>query len=165
MGSGFGARVDQEICSAALGMWKESGRRIRLQVATDSMMPIIRPGDSVIIRMGNVDRVRPGDIVAYTRNDRVFVHRLLRVTLRGGHRCFWQQGDALSGWGSFDEEAFVGMVESVYRGRTVLHMDREPWRVINRGVGLLGMIRIKALETARWLRHRKTGRRKSTTNR
>jgi len=128
-----------------------------MQVATGSMVPLIRPGDWVSIRLGDADRVRPGDIVAYVQNDRVVVHRLLKVRGQPGCRRFWQQGDALSGWGAFDEDAFLGRIDQIHRGSALLNMDRGAWVLINRGLGMAGMVGILAVVAGRWVKRRMRG--------
>ena len=147
----------QSLPVSVLGLWSQSGKWVSLSVATGSMRPLIRPGDRVTIRLGDPDRVRSGDIVAYLRNDRVFVHRLMLVWGHRGCRRFWQKGDALSGWGAFDEEAFLGRVEQVHRGSALLDMDRGAWPLINRGLGMAGMARMMVIITGRWIKRRMTG--------
>lgn len=142
-------KEDRNVGLAALRMWKESGKRLRFRVATGSMMPMIRPGDDVTIRMECPARVKTGDIVAYIRDDRVVVHRLLQVRCRNGRRQFRQQGDALRGRGCFDEEAFVGRVEAIHRGKTVLNMNRGLWPLVNAGMGLAGLVRAWVAMSAR----------------
>src|SRR5437867_3582718 len=55
------------------------------------MLPSIWPGDAVCVSRVDRDAYRPGDVVLYTRNGRLFVHRLVEV---GGETAV-TRGDAL----------------------------------------------------------------------
>jgi hypothetical protein len=144
--------AEQAVCGTALRLWKGSGKRISLTVETGSMAPMIRPGDAVEIAMLHADQARPGDIVAFLQNGHVIVHRLIKHDRSVYGRRLWQRGDSLFGWGFFDECDFIGKVAAIRRGSSVLNMDRAPWRLLNRFLGLAGRVRMEALEAARWVR-------------
>jgi hypothetical protein len=54
------------------------GGSIRLRVLGMSMLPAVWPSDAVTIDGLDVDATVCGDIVLYEKNDRFFVHRLVR---------------------------------------------------------------------------------------
>lgn len=76
-----------ELAAASL----RSHGRLRLAVTGSSMLPAVRPGDVLMIRACDPAAACIGDIVAYTRDGRLFVHR---VVGRAG-AAFITQGDAL----------------------------------------------------------------------
>ncbi len=76
-----------ELAAASL----RSHGRLRLAVTGTSMLPAVRPRDVLMIRACKSDAVRTGDIVAYSRDGRLFVHRIVG---RAG-AAFIAQGDAL----------------------------------------------------------------------
>ncbi|MEP7261505.1 MAG: S24/S26 family peptidase [Usitatibacter sp.] len=76
-----------ELAAASL----RSHGRLRLAVTGTSMLPAVRPRDVLMIRACASDAVCIGDIVAYARDGRLFVHR---VVGRAGV-AFIAQGDAL----------------------------------------------------------------------
>ena len=53
------------------------GDEMSLQVATDSMLPIINPMDRVGVKTCGASDVKPGDIVLFERGSSLIVHRLL----------------------------------------------------------------------------------------
>jgi hypothetical protein len=85
-----------EICStersALLTEALRLGRRLRLQVHGESMLPTLWPGDIAEIEECRVNEVRRGDIVLATREGRLFLHRFL-------HHCpvdgFILRGDSM----------------------------------------------------------------------
>ena len=82
---------------------------LRLRVNGFSMLPSIWPGDAVCVSRVDWDAYRPGDVVLYTRNGRLFVHRL--VEKAGGAAV--TRGDAL-----LDRDPAVGAGDVL--GRVVL---------------------------------------------
>jgi hypothetical protein len=78
------------IAEATLEAWAEAGHRIRWPVEGSSMWPVLRPGDTIVIAHGDCD-LRRGDLVAYCREGRVVIHRLLR---RQGAGRLLTAGDA-----------------------------------------------------------------------
>jgi signal peptidase I len=145
---------EEALAVHGLRLWKGTGKRISMRVETGSMVPLIRPGDVVEIAMVSADRVRTGDIVAYLQHGRVVVHRLIiQDRSAHGHR-FWQRGDNLTGWGYFYEGDFLGSVETIHRGASVLNMDRDPWRLLNRVRGLSGLLKMVVVGGAHRIKRR-----------
>ena len=48
-----------------------------------SMFPWIRSGDLVFARRFGYEQASPGDVILFERNDRLFVHRVLRRAADG----------------------------------------------------------------------------------
>lgn len=92
------------------------------------MWPSIRPRDIVFIQRADINRIFPGQIVAFARENRVIIHRVLSKTqkLRGDtpELCLITKGDALDG-ADFPvaREEFLGRVTRIHRGRR--HIDLE----------------------------------------
>ena len=51
--------------------------RLRLAVVGSSMLPAIRPRDVLLIRRCEPDAARVGDVVLFTRDARLFAHRVV----------------------------------------------------------------------------------------
>lgn len=145
-------RQIDDLTISVIGLWRRSGRSLFMRVGTASMLPLIRPGDRVGIRMIGWERVHPGDIVAFFRGNTVVVHRLIKTERTRKGRCFWQKGDALVGWGYFGETDFLGKVECVQRDTILLNMSQHPWRALNRLIGLLGWVWVTLYNRMRGLK-------------
>src|SRR5256885_11953051 len=63
----------------------------RICVQGSSMLPSIRPGDQIELQSTPISEIKQGDIVAYRRDDRLFVHR---VVARDGQEVV-TRGDTL----------------------------------------------------------------------
>ena len=96
----------------ALASLRASGR-LRVRVAGSSMLPAIRPGDVISVRAGDPHDARPGEVVLFTREGRLFAHRVVRRS----SGALVTRGDALADCDRpVQRDEFVGIVESVARG-------------------------------------------------
>ena len=95
----------------------QSYRELRLRVIGSGMLPAIWPGDILSIHPCGIADAGPGDIVLFTRHDRLFAHR---VVARWGE-CLVTQGDGVR-----DPDPpvkpgeLVGRVFEIIRGRKTL---------------------------------------------
>lgn len=71
------ARIADSVVEASLDAWAEVGRHSEVPIHGTSMLPLLVPGDLVLIDHGH-QRLRVGDILAFHAEDRVVIHRLLR---------------------------------------------------------------------------------------
>ncbi len=67
-----------------------AGRRIKIRALGISMMPAIWPGDTLVIEPVPVGSLKVGQVVVFTRENRIFAHRLLEkhetaLITRGDH--------------------------------------------------------------------------------
>lgn len=76
-------------CELAAEMLRSWGK-LRLRVNGWSMLPSIRPGDTLLIEAVNYDNVASGEVVLFLRGQRLFAHRAigrshsdLRIITRG----------------------------------------------------------------------------------
>jgi len=138
--------------SPVFDLWKEAGRGIDVSVEGSSMRPLMRPGDTVSLRLTDGSELRMGDLIPFRQNGNLIVHRLIKR--RKVDKSVWlcQKGDNLSGWSWIAADEVLGKVKSI-RGRgKQMDMDTRPWTWINRGMGILGFFWITAVEKARLLK-------------
>jgi signal peptidase I len=91
---------------------------IRLRVQGTSMMPAIRPGDTIEVERTHPRQIAAGDIVLYAREGRFFAHRVIRrgQTVRGTQLV--TQGDRLQAADPpVSPEELLGRVTFIERGR------------------------------------------------
>jgi signal peptidase I len=102
-----------------------------LPVLTDSMAPLIRPGDQVQVSAVAVEEIRFGDIVVFGRGDDLIVHRVLKKWRNTHHIYFLEKGDAGYAYGLINAEKVVGRVTRVKgRGKT-FDLRSPPSRLTN----------------------------------
>src|SRR5437868_4610849 len=88
----------------------------RICVQGSSMLPSIRPGDQIELQSTPVSEIKQGDIVAYRRDDRLFVHRVIGKDAAGQ---LLTRGDTLpQADAPVSESEFLGVVTSVFRDGT-----------------------------------------------
>lgn len=78
-------------CELAAESLRSSGR-LRLRVNGWSMLPSVRPGDTVLIERVNGDEISEGDIVLFRCHGRFFVHRVVKRKI---HTGLVTRGDAI----------------------------------------------------------------------
>ncbi|MGE5138131.1 MAG: signal peptidase I [Rudaea sp.] len=82
-------RVIQDLIRGHL----DKGVAVRFTVASGSMRPLLRPGDTIIVRAEPADRVRPGDVLLLRAPDGWLVHRLVDRRKSSGETVFITKGD------------------------------------------------------------------------
>lgn len=80
--------LDAAMLSAVAHLWRNQGRILETSFGGTSMLPSITPGDVLRITCGAP--FTNGDVVVYVREDRVVVHRVIRVS----QTAVWTCGDA-----------------------------------------------------------------------
>ncbi len=65
-----------------------------LRVTGTSMWPALWPGDTVEIRTAPLNEIKIGDLAAFSREDRIFIHRVIRNTMNDAATLV-TRGDAL----------------------------------------------------------------------
>jgi len=99
-----------------------AGDSIRVQVLGSSMLPSIWPGDVVSIDKVLVAEITRGDIVVCERDDRFFVHRLLRKCDSKDEIRWETRGDSMpQNDPPFSEGQLLGRVSAIFRsGRAII---------------------------------------------
>jgi len=58
-------------------MWSDAGKMSRMKVRGHSMYPLLRDGDTLVVRHGR--EITRGDVVVCLRADETVVHRVIRI--------------------------------------------------------------------------------------
>lgn len=99
---------------------------LRLQVLGSSMLPSIYPGDILTVRRTEIARVVPGDIVLYTREDRLYAHRVVEKIDEAEEILLLTRGDTLAeNDPPVSATELLGQVASIVRGRFRIAPGRE----------------------------------------
>ncbi len=98
-----------------------SGQEIlRLKVTSNSMVPVIRCGDHVILKPASIKSLHPGDILVTRTEEGYLTHRLVKIATRG----VLTKGDRNNQVDAFvDMRNIVGLVESIERGGRLHRLD------------------------------------------
>ncbi|MEZ0074463.1 helix-turn-helix transcriptional regulator [Planotetraspora sp. GP83] len=93
-----------------------------VSVVGDSMLPVLRPGDWLLVRRGAV--IRPGDVVVARRPHGLIVKRAFRLTEDG----WWLESDNQQAAGRQDSWDFGAVPATEIVGRVVLRYWPRPFR-------------------------------------
>lgn len=93
-----------------------------------SMFPWIRSGDYVFVRRSAFEAAAAGEVVLYERNQRLFVHRVLRRLAQASAgqaaSLLITKGDALDAKDlPVSESEFLGRVTRIHRGQRHIDLD------------------------------------------
>lgn len=101
---------------AMLETWRRDGVEASIEATGGSMLPLIRPGDRLLVGFGDQD-VRLGDVIIFRHGGLVVAHRVVGRRQRDGVRRLIAKGDneplATEDVGPAD---FLGVVRAVDRG-------------------------------------------------
>ncbi len=106
------------------------GRALWLTVEGDSMRPILRPGDRILIQPGS--SLRPGNLITFTDGTDLCTHRLIGKAGRARKTVLFTKGDLSCRWDQpIPVEAVLGKVIAVQKGSRALSMDGSLWHFLD----------------------------------
>lgn len=119
---------------------------LRLTVTSDSMRPLLRMGDVVVVQPVDPQAIQPGEVLVVQRDGEWITHRLVGVDENGWHT----HGDNTS----YADEAvsadqIVGRVSTIERGNQTIDLQQPRWRAIDRRINRVQRIQLRVLAAAR----------------
>lgn len=107
-----------------------------------SMWPFIRPRDIVFVQRAEMNQVSAGHIVAFARENRVIIHRVLSRMQKSGpgdrEEALLTKGDALNGADfPVSRQEFLGRVTRIHRGSRHIDLESMMHQSFGRFVALL----------------------------
>jgi hypothetical protein len=85
---------DQQKVGMALEVLRTQGR-VRFAARGYSMLPSLWPGDVVTVEAQSTDQFQSGDLLLYVREERFFLHRMLRNEECGVEARWLMRGDSM----------------------------------------------------------------------
>jgi hypothetical protein len=124
---------DEVYQAAAREAWHSvaAGGVLRLTVTSDSMRPLLRVGDVVVVQPIEPRAVRPGDVLVVQRGAAWITHRLVAID----EQSWYTHGDNTR----YVDEAvsaaeMVGRVSAIERGDRTIDLQQPHWRAIDRRI-------------------------------
>lgn len=123
-----------------------SGEQCRFRVRGNSMQPLVKDGDRLVVHAITPEKLQPGNILLYeTRTGRLLVHRLVGKIRTGDHVALKLQGDAmLFPDGLIEVNQVVGIVDRIERGRASWLLNTT-WRRIQAFFGIPFLNTVKSV--------------------
>ena len=118
-------------CGLAAELIRKFGE-VRLCAFGTSMAPSILPGDLVVIQRAGFDEIIPGEVVLFSREGRLFIHRVIdrKAFSAGGDAvapCLVTRGDRLCrNDPPISSGDLLGRVVHVERGRRTVELPAQP---------------------------------------
>jgi signal peptidase len=120
--------------SIAIEVLRSTGK-LQLRVTGTSMLPTLWPGDLLSIQSKHVEPVQPGEVVLFQRENRLFIHRVVRSFAVKGQHLFITRGDCMPQTDpAITEQHVLGKVMEIQRGQTTM-VPRAKLSFLNRLVG------------------------------
>jgi|GEM_PF-2221580 len=122
--------LQDSIASAVFDIWQETDKESRLKVSGYSMSPLIKNGDWVMLKHNSND-IRIGSIIAFRRERRIIVHRVIQIQKKCDKNSFITKGDSNSHADKpVDVENVIGKVIAIKNRRGFFHLETKSWHVI-----------------------------------
>jgi len=104
-----------------------AGRVIQLRLSGTSMMPTLWPGDLVWVKPVKVEKLAPGDVILFLRENRIMAHRIVGMDAPAGELVIRTRGDTLpAGDLPVRGSEVLGLVTAAQRFGTGWAISRTP---------------------------------------
>ncbi len=134
--------------STAREAWRAAGASgsLRLTVISNSMRPLLRAGDGVVVQQIDPDALQPGDVIVVQRGGEWITHRLVTVDERGWHT---HGDDTIYGDEAASAAQIVGRVIAIERNDRTIDLLEPRWRAIGRRINRVQRVQLRVLAAAR----------------
>lgn len=127
-----------------------SGEEVRFTAATDSMRPMIAPGDTVLVKGTRERDMNRGDIVLYKEGPHLCIHRLLYKELIGEKTILITKGDSSLQMDSpLLMKQFLGKVVAVEKGRCKINLQHLFWQILSKIIAIFSLIEAISIKTVK----------------
>lgn len=119
--------------SAVIDLWEELFQRKDkkwLKVLSDSMAPLLKMDDMVLIVKVNPEDVKVGNIIVFKSQGKLETHRVIRIS-RGAELSILQKGDNVRTAEIITGERLIGKTVAVKKGSRIMQFDSILGKVIN----------------------------------
>jgi signal peptidase I len=146
--------VPEEVLELALETWHELKTMQRVRIAGHSMIPTIRPGDTVMVQHGAL-HLRRGDVVVLRLNDRLVAHRIIDLKWQTGHRVILTKGDNNPRFDApCNADAIIGRVLAVQHSTLVQELTATRAVIRGRAIAYATLFVARPYGTLRTLKQR-----------
>ncbi len=151
------ATPDTEVyLAAAREVWHAGDAgALRLRVSSDSMRPLLRIGDEVVVQRVDPHTLQPGDVLVVQRRGDWITHRLVAVDDHGWHT----HGDNTR---YADEPAsaaeIIGRVIAIERETQTIDLQQPHWRTVDRRINRVQRFQLRVLAMGRRFAGTRSGR-------
>lgn len=120
---------------------KKDIKRRRLKVKGESMRPLVREGDEVMVRPLETGKVKVGDIVCFGKP--VTCHRVIGKSRCNGRLYLLEKGDRQLESTKIPVDDISGKVVAIHKGERILNLDNKWGRLLNLIMAWLSLVTLK----------------------
>lgn len=120
-----------------------AGQRVRLQIVSQSMLPLLRQGDSIWLEQIAAPNLTPGMIITFVSGERLITHRLIALTDR---YCQTRGDNCVEYDPPVAYSVVLGRVVAVQRGAHTIDCRSPRWWLVSRLLGWLGGLQARAVQ-------------------
>ncbi|MDP3786634.1 MAG: signal peptidase I [Candidatus Omnitrophota bacterium] len=118
---------------------------MKLYARGNSMGPLIKEGDIVVIRPSTFKEIRIGDIAVFGVKGKLCAHRLIMKRAKGDRYIFVTKSDkTFMADAPFGHKNLFGRVSRIQKGTLTLNLESFFWTFLNRIMGLYHLILCQA---------------------
>lgn len=114
---------------AATHLWQQAARPRMIVVTGNSMLPLLRAGDRVLVAPVNRP-LRRGDIVVFTHENQLVIHRLIRFMELDHPCCLITKGDNGPSDPPVPLAQVVGIVIALQRADVSISLATHRWQFL-----------------------------------
>lgn len=107
-----------------------------LMITSNSMSPVIQPGDLVSVEKTTHSRICKGDIIVFWKENLLITHRVVRALRNQNENCFFERADRNPAHSLISSQTLLGKVVCIKRNGRIYDLNTLPWKMFNRLVGL-----------------------------
>lgn len=124
--------IPETVLEGMWQLWHQSGRPLSMQMVSNSMYPLIREGDHLVIEP-QPRQFYLGDVVIYRRHQQLIAHRLIAIRQSEQAKWFILKGDNAIGIDPpLSRKQLMGRVVRVERALGKADYTTRRWRILNR---------------------------------
>ena len=112
--------------------FSESGQRLKLEVISRSMLPVLRPGDKIVVQNTGAESLEIGDLATVLRQGEFITHRLVGL---GSKDCYTKGDNARYLDSPVKLESILGKVIAIEREDKIIDLQSAGWKFANRILG------------------------------
>jgi len=125
------AMIPEAHFQTVLNIWNEQGESSTCSIEGNCMSPMIREGDSLVIKHGS-EHIRAGDIVVFASSGRNLVCRVVRMSAGNGTPEYLVKADQELHAQLLPRDRIVGKVTEIAGSNGRLCLNSPFWKSINR---------------------------------
>lgn len=122
--------LQYSIASRVFDIWQQTDKKSQLQLSGHSMTPFIKNGDWLILKHNN-NNIKVGSIIAYRRERKIVVHRVIKIQNNSKNKYFITKGDFnLHIDSAVEMKSIIGKVIAVKKNKQFFSIDTKFWNIV-----------------------------------